>query len=150
MLLSMARLCASRHSTLYHYHPPSVVSLPQAAPPCLAFFSSISDMSQPPRTSTFQDLFNRALQDYKHKTGISLIRHPIAKQLKACKSVNSIVAILQEQARSFHTYRGNDGKLMKALNFSVDVLCLPSINSALNQAIGLVVRLKAFTEVACS
>jgi hypothetical protein len=31
---------------------------------------------------------------------------------------------------------------MKALNSSVDVLCAPSISCALNEAIGLVVRLK--------
>jgi hypothetical protein len=107
-------------------------------------------MSQSSSSSAFQDLFNAALQDYKDKTGTSLIDHPITKQLETCESVSSITAILQEQARGFREFRENDGKLMKALNSSVDVLCAPSISSALNDAIGLVVRLKAFISVPCS
>jgi hypothetical protein len=107
-------------------------------------------MSQSSSSSTFQALFNAALQDYKDKTETSLIDHPIAKQLESCDSVSSITAILQEQAKSFREFRENDGKLMKALNSSVDVLCAPSISSALNEAIGLVVRRKAFIGVPCS
>jgi hypothetical protein len=103
-------------------------------------------MSQP----SFRILFDAALQHYKDKTGNSLTDHPIAKQLETCESVDSITAILQEQAQSFREFRENDGKLMKAFNSSVDVLCAPSISSALNVAIGLVVRRKAFTGVPCS
>jgi len=107
-------------------------------------------MSQPSSSSsTFRALFNQALQDYKDKTGTSLIDHPFAKQLETCESVSSISSLLQGQAQSFREFRENDGKLMKALNSSVDVLCAPSISSALNGAIGLVVRLKAFSEVTC-
>ncbi len=101
-------------------------------------------MSQPSSSSsTFRILFDAALQGYKDKTGNTLIDHPIAKQLETCESVNSIANILQEQARSFREFRENDGRLMKALNSSVDVLCSPSISSALNEAIGLVVRRNA-------
>ena len=107
-------------------------------------------MSQSFSSSTFRALFNEALQDYNDKTGNSLTNHPIAKQLEACESVNSINAILQEQAQSFREFRENDGKLLKALNSTVEVLCAPTISSALNEAIGLVVRLEAFTEVAYS
>ena len=115
----------------------------------LCHMSSISYMSQSSSSLTFQTLFNEALQDYKDKTGTSLIHHPFAKQLETCESVNSITSILQEQAQSFREFREDDGKLTKALNSSVDVLCAPSISSALNEAIGLVVRLKASIEVAC-
>jgi len=93
-------------------------------------------------SSTFQALFNAALQDYKDKTGNSLIHHPFAKKLETCHSIDSITTILQEQAQSFREFSENDGKLMKALNFSVEVLCLPSISSALSEAIGFVVRPK--------
>jgi hypothetical protein len=105
-------------------------------------------MSQPPSSSsTFRILFDAALQDYRDKTGNTLIDHPIAKQLETCESVNSITAFLQEQAQSFREFRENDGRLVKALKSSVDVLCAPSINSALNEAIGFVVRRKAFIRV---
>jgi hypothetical protein len=111
--------------------------------------SSISDMSQS-SSSTFQALFNAAVRDYKDKTGTSLIDHPIAQRLETCQSVVSITSILQEQAQSFRQFSENDGRLMKALHSSVEVLCTPSISSALNSAIGLVVRLKEFIQVACS
>jgi hypothetical protein len=107
-------------------------------------------MSQTSSSTTLRVLFDAALQDYKDKTGNALVDHPIAKQLETCESVDSIIAILQGQARSFREFRENDGRLMRALNSSVDVLCTPSISSALNEAIGLVVRRKAFTSVHCS
>ncbi len=96
------------------------------------------------QSSTFQALFNAALQDYKDKTGNTLIDHPFARQLVTCNSVNSITAILREQTQSFREFSENDGKLMKALNYSVEVLCLPSISSALSEAIGFVVCPKTF------
>ena len=101
-------------------------------------------MSQPSSSTTLHALFDAALQDYKAKTGETLTDHPIAEQLETCQSVDSITAVLQERAQAFREFRGNDGKLMKAINSSVDVLCTPSITSALNVAIGLVVRRKAF------
>jgi hypothetical protein len=150
----MARPRASHHSALYHHHTLSTCHLLTAHRSSLLSYTSISsiiDMSQPSSLSpTFRILFEAALQDYKDKTGSTLNDHPIAKQLETCDSVNSITAILQEQARSFREFRENDGKLMKALNSSVDVLCAPSISSALNEAIGLVVRRNAFIAVPCS
>jgi hypothetical protein len=151
MLLSMARLCASPHSVLYHHHPPSTRRLLTYRSSLLSHISSIFDMRQPSSlSSNFQILFDAALQDYKDKTGNTLIDHPIAKQLETCESIASITAILQEQAQSFREFRENNGKLMKALNSSVDVLCSPSISSPLNETIGLVVRRKAFISVPCS
>ena len=97
-------------------------------------------MSRPSSSTALQALFNAALQDYKDKTGNTLTDHPIAEQLETCESVDSITAILQEQAQSFREFRENDGRLMKALKSSVDVLCAPSISSAINEAVGLVVR----------
>ena len=151
--LSMARLCASPHSVLDHHLPSTCRLLTAHTPLCLALFLPLS-MSQPSSlssaSSTFRILFDAALQDYRDKTGSTLTDHPIAKQLETCESVNSITAILQEQARSFREFTENDGKLMKALNSSVDVLCSPSISSAMNEAIGLVVRRKASISVHCS
>jgi hypothetical protein len=152
MLLSMTKLRAYPHSALYHCHPPSTCRLLTAdRSSLLSHISSIFDMSQPSSlSSNFRILFDAALQDYKDKTGTSLTDHPIAKQLETCESVISITAILQEQAQSFREFRENDGRLMKALNSSVDVLCAPAISSTLNEAIGLVVRRKAFISVPCS
>ena len=119
----------------------SVLFSPLTASLLLIRIPSIFNMSQPSSlSSTFQILFDAALQDYKDKTGNTLTDHPIAKQLETCESANSINSILQEQAHGFREFRENDGKLMKALNSSVDILCARSISSALNETIGLVVR----------
>ena len=107
-------------------------------------------MSHPSSSTTLQALFDTALQDYKDKTGNTITDQPIAKELETCESVDSITAVLQEQAQGFREFRENDGKLMKALNSLVDVLCSPSIKSALNEAVGLVVRREALIRVSLS
>ena len=105
----------------------------------------MSHMSQPASTSSFHGLFNAALQDYANQTGISLDKHPFAKQLEECHSVDSITAVLQEQARIFHDFRGDDGKLMKSLKYSVNILYTLSVST---EGIGLV-RPKSFIEIPC-
>ena len=99
--------------------------------------SSMSDMSQP-SSIPFQDLFNAALLDYESQTGTRLANHPLAKQLEACDSVHSITAILQKQAQIFHEFRGDDGRLMRSLKSSVDVLYTLSISTVLGGGVGLV------------
>ena len=112
------------------YDPPSVAS-PQATPLSLARVHS-SEMEQ---TSSFQILFNAALQDYQNQTGNSLIDHPLARQLESCDSVDSITAVLQEKAQIFRDFRGDDGKMIKSMKYSVDILYTLSTNTA---GIGLV------------
>jgi hypothetical protein len=101
-----------------------------------SLFHFISDMSQP--STSFQHLFSDALQYYENQTGCKLIEHPIAKQFKACDSVPSITAILQEQAQIFRKFRGDDGKLMKLVKSSVNVLYSLSNNTVLGGGISLV------------
>ena len=118
-------------------HPsPSTFRLPAADHSPFLNISSISDMSQT-SPSSFQDLFNVALRDYENKTGIKLADDPFAKKFENCDSVDSITAILQEQAQIFRKFRGDDGKLMKSLKASVDVLYTLS-NTVLGGGIGLV------------
>jgi hypothetical protein len=102
-------------------------------------------MSQP---SSFQDLFNAALQEYENQTGCKLIEHPLFKQFEACDSAQSITAILQEQTQIFSRFKGDDGKLMKSLNSSVGVLYTLSNTGVLGGSIGLV-RSKSFIGVPC-
>ena len=102
-------------------------------------------MSQPSSASSFQSLFNAALQDYTNQTGIGLNEHPFAKQLEACDSVDSITVVLQEQARIFHEFRGDDGKLMGSLKYSVNILYTLSVST---EGIGLV-RSNSFIEIPC-
>ena len=97
------------------------------------------------QTSSYQILFNAALQDYQNQTGNSLIDHPFTKQLESCHSVDSITAILEEQAQIFRNFRGDNGKLVKSIKYSVNVLYTLSTNTA---SIGLV-RQKPFIDFPC-
>jgi hypothetical protein len=92
-------------------------------------------------SSTLQALFNVALQDYKDKTGNSLVDHPFARQLQECNSVESISTILEEQARAFREFRDH-GKLIDSLKRLAGILCSPFISAVLGESIGLVVRPK--------
>ena len=97
-------------------------------------------------SSTFQDLFNAALQDYENQTGTGLLGHHFARQLQECDSIDSITTTLQEQAINFREFRGDDGKLMKSVKCSVDVLYVLSNSTVLGEGIGLV-RLKVIIRV---
>ena len=132
---SILKGSAPLHSTLYH-HPtfrPSLLTSPLFSAIFLTFL-----MSQPSSPSSFQDLFNTALGDYQIQTGIRLADHTFAKQLEACNSVDSVTAILQEQAQIFREFRGDDGKITKPLKSSVDVLYSLSNSTVIGQGTGLV------------
>jgi hypothetical protein len=47
--------------------------------------------------SRFRALFELALQRYEKQTEISLAKHALAEQLQNCDSVDSVIAVLQEQ-----------------------------------------------------
>ena len=87
------------------------------------------------QTSSFEDIFNAALKEYQNQTRTSLVDHPFAEQFESCDTVDSINAILQEQAQIFRDFRGDDGKLMKSVKHSVNILYTLSTTTA---GIGLV------------
>ena len=106
-------------------------------------------MSQPTSSSSFQDLFKAALVDYENQTGTSLLDHPFARRLEACDSVDSITAILQEQAQIFCGFRRDDGKIMEYLKSSVNMLYTLSNSTVLGEGIGIV-RPKSYIGVSSS
>jgi len=106
------------------------------------FFSHIylhPDMSESSSSLlSFQSLFDAALQDYANQTGTKLRDHPLAKQLEKCDTVDSISAVLQEQARKFRDFRGEDGKIMKSLKCAVHVLYTLATSTTLGEGIAIV------------
>jgi hypothetical protein len=97
-------------------------------------------MSQPSSqssTSSFQGLFNAALNDYENQTGTKLVEHPLAEKFEACDSVDSIIAVFQEQAQIFRKFK-DDGKMMKSIKSSVGVLYTLSNSTLLGEGAGLV------------
>ena len=99
--------------------------------------STTCEMSDQPGSSRFRTLFEAALQQYEMQTEISLAKHPLAEQLQNCDSVNSVIAVLQEQVQAFSEFRGSD-RIMKSLMGVVSVLSTLSSVADLSDSIGLV------------
>jgi hypothetical protein len=87
----------------------------------------MSDQSQ---SSRFRALFAAALQDYQIQTGTALVNHPLAKNIQNCASIESVTALLQEQARAFNEFRGDNGRIAKSLKGIVSVLYTLSSTTA--------------------
>jgi hypothetical protein len=94
----------------------------------------MSDLSG---SSHLRVLFEAALEDYKQQTGIELAEHPLAERLQSYNSVESVTAILREQAQDFKEFRDKD-KVLKPLKKVLTVL--HRLPSAANfaQHVGLV------------
>ena len=71
------------------------------------------------------------------KTKISLAEHPLAQELENCLSVESVTAILQNQARSLGEFRGRD-RIMRSVKSTVSFLYKLSSIATLGDGIGLV------------
>ena len=94
----------------------------------------MGDQSQ---SSRFRALFDSALQDYQFQTGTALASHPLAGKLQNCDSVESVTIVIQDQARAFSQFRGDNGRIMKSLKGIVSVLYTLSASTG---AVGLVRR----------
>ena len=90
-------------------------------------------------SSRFRVLFEAALQQYEKQTEMPLTKHPLAEQLQNCDSVDSVIALLQEQVQAFSEFRGTD-RIMKSLKGIVSVLSTLSAVVDLSDSIGLVRR----------
>jgi len=94
-------------------------------------------MSDQPGSAQFRAFFDTALQDYEEKTGITLAKQPLAEKLENCNSVESITAILQDQARIFSDSQGSD-RIIKLTESVVSILCRLSATATLDSAVGMV------------
>ena len=100
-------------------------------------------MSRSSSSSTFQALFDAALQNYEDKTGSVLIDHPLAKELQEYDSVMSITTILEEQIQIFPSYEFTDHRmLVDSLKHLVEVLSSPFISNVFDQGTNRVVMVR--------
>ena len=76
-------------------------------------------------SSYLRVLFETALEDYKQQTGIELAEHPLAERLQDGNTIDTVAAILHEQAQDF---KGREkDKVLKPLKKVLTVLnILPS------------------------
>jgi hypothetical protein len=85
-----------------------------------------------------KSLFETALNEFEKRAGTNLVQHQIIDKLVKCESADSVIDVLQEQAQAFRNFRGDDGKLMKWLKRTVNVLYTLSTSGVLGEGIGLV------------
>ena len=83
-----------------------------------------------------QLLFEDSLLEYEKQTDIALDKHPLAKRLQHCDSVETVSAILEEQVCACSELPGSD-RIIKSLNSIVSSLYMPSASVNLD-----LVRLK--------
>ena len=83
-------------------------------------------MSQNPAStssnSTYQSIFDNALEAYKKKTKKDLRSHPLFAKLEACNSPDAVLTTLREQILQQDQSRSIDDKLTKWLNPTVNVI----------------------------
>ena len=75
-----------------------------------------------PSSPNFELIFSNALKAYEKHTKNDLLSHPLAAQLQACQSPDSILAVLQQQVQELDQSRANDERLTKWLEPTVSVL----------------------------
>jgi hypothetical protein len=91
-------------------------------------------MRHPSRPADFQMLFDSfaaSLQEYEKQTGIALLRHPLAVQLRDSDSAESITTVLQEQVPACSEFGGTD-RITKSLSSIVSVLYTLFVSIVLN------------------
>ena len=94
-------------------------------------------MSDQLGSSHLRVLFEAALEDYKQQTGLELAKHPLAERLQYYNSVESVTAILREQAQDFEGFREKE-KVLKQLKRVLTVLHKLSSAADFTQDVGLV------------
>jgi hypothetical protein len=98
-------------------------------------------MSQTPATTfNIQELFENALKEYERRAGTKLLEHELTIALESCDSADSVIEVLQTEAKKFQKFRGDDGKVMKWLNRTVNLLYTLSTNQLVGLGVGFVVR----------
>ena len=92
-----------------------------------------------PPSSKFKSMLDAALVQYKKKTGNDLLALWLASELQTCKSVDSVLDVLRDQAKAFErSDSSEDQKLMKSIDPLVNVLSI--FSDALGAGVSLVLE----------
>ena len=91
-------------------------------------------MADQSRTSRFRAQFESALQSYQRETSVTLAEHSLAIQLQSCHPIESIITLLQNEARAFSDLPGSD-KIMKSIEDTVAIVSAISVVLSLGEII---------------
>ncbi|KAH9008124.1 hypothetical protein EDB85DRAFT_121188 [Lactarius pseudohatsudake] len=109
-----------------HFHRKRVPRIISHSPCQFFAIDTMSSSLQPEASSSsapnFQPIFEKALEEYKKKTGKDLTTHPLAAEIKCCHSPEAILTVLEGKANELNQSRGSDERLTKWLNPTVNIL----------------------------
>jgi hypothetical protein len=120
-----------------YYSLPTISSQRTNSPFQSHISSPTFDMSDQSGSSHLRVLFDAALEDYKQQTGIELAEHPLAERLQDGNTVESVAAILHEQAQDFEEFREKD-RVLNPLKKILTVLNILPSAADFAQDVGLV------------
>ncbi|KAH9017152.1 hypothetical protein EDB84DRAFT_1566957 [Lactarius hengduanensis] len=86
-------------------------------------------------TPNFQPILDRALKEYRKRTGKELITHPLAEEIASCDSPKAILAVLQGKANELNQSQSGDERLTKWLTPTVNVL--NALSATLGEGVGV-------------
>ncbi|KAH9178054.1 hypothetical protein EDB89DRAFT_1880022, partial [Lactarius sanguifluus] len=87
-------------------------------------------------TPNYHPIFEKALKEYKKKTGKEISTHPLAKEINGCGSIEAILTILQGKANELNQSQSSDERLTKWLTPTVNVL--NALSTTLGEGVGTV------------
>lgn len=102
--------------------------------PIISMSSSLQESSSPPHFQ--QPIFEKALKEYRKKTGKDLTAHPLAAQINGCNSPEAILTVLEPIANELNQSQSSDQRHTKWLNPTVNILS--ALSATLGQGAGLV------------
>jgi hypothetical protein len=87
---------------------------------------------QSPSLSRLRALFDWTLRNYERQTGTELAKHPLARRLHGCHSIESVVGVFREQMPALGSNDdGDEDRTMKSLKGTVSVLYTLSNSTSL-------------------
>ncbi|KAH9019610.1 hypothetical protein EDB84DRAFT_612147 [Lactarius hengduanensis] len=87
-------------------------------------------------TPNYHPIFEKALKEYKKKTGKEISTHPLAEEINGCSSIEAVLAVLQGKANELNQSQSSDERLTKWLTPTVNVL--NALSSTLGEGVGTV------------
>ena len=99
---------------------PSAILLPSPTRPTLLSVSVRGIACRMP--TSFEEILDKAVADYREQVGIELDRHPFIDELRGRDSPNDVLKLLKEKANAFKVYRDGNRKLINWLSPVVQVI----------------------------
>jgi hypothetical protein len=84
---------------------------------------------------SFQDILDKALDDYREQVGVELDKHPFADELRGHGSPDDVLKLLENKANAFKAYRDGNRKLIDWLSPVVQVVS--TLSGVLGQAVSM-------------